>query len=1056
MKKAEKTNKPQFWKVLLAVLALLLVAAFAVSVCFDLYGSLQKLDNSLKFGSFTFTGLYDKMTGRTEDRKTTITVAVDNSPAIKITSQNPVEVAPGGSVTFTYEEVEGYRIDSFLHADGIEGGVITVSDVKFPTTVAILSHKLERTGVSVEVADFADGYGELPGTVSCDITETWSETMVELHAKASDCFEFVCYTIGAPASAGGQVVADTPDAVCETVAKDTRFYANFRRTHAVITLVQSDGLIIKTPATLTAKLGAKVFFALGTEEGVVIDNTPDDFRFENNVLYVDEVTKPETIVVETRRLAKYTLILKNSDPASGNASLSIDKNYVYESEFVTASAFPAEHRQFLGWSFLKPLDQGGALLSTEEIYTFTLSKDMLIYANFGTVEYTVSIEDYPGLEIISDNPMKVVAGMNAEFEFKLAANYKLDVLPEGVTIYDGKLVYTNVLADTVLYIHTYKNEYPSFELILDSASFGSVTCSHTAGKYNPGTEISLMVTGGSQQFAGWSVGTPYSKGGKIISTSTIYSYTLNSTTKLYANFTDPASSVKAPDGKAVVLYYPNGGVCSSSTTPGYFSDTQSVEFYYCPNALPNNGTFTREGYVLLGYSTNADGTGDFYGPGWNITLPKSRVVSLFCVWKQQTDTSKFTYTSTSTEVTLTGYRGSDTELVIPEYIDGKKVVKIQSGFITGNSSIKSIVFGRTMKTIAASAISNCSALTSIWIHDSVTSMPDNWYSACPAYWNFNVLASRYPAHTSECYGTYTVKYDRLHYDPGVPRIVIVSGSNSAYGINSIELEEQLAKAGYNYDVTNFGQNAGTSAAFYIETVAPLLKKGDFLIHEPEINKFQYGYNELSSSIWTIYEGSLEAFSVVDIRHYGKVYSTFATFNAGKGGEKRYDVVSTASNSVGVTEQQINRHGDLSRYKAQLDTDSNWVKWKPTLDKYDAAGGYATNTWKSSVSYITDKTLQAEINRVYDLIAASGAKVLYSFPSIMRISMTKESQIAGGAEQTAIMNAVDQYLHCTRISIPSTYILERNYSYNSIYHITSEGAIYRSDRLAEDLIAYFKK
>ncbi|MCQ2427703.1 MAG: hypothetical protein MJ137_04795 [Clostridia bacterium] len=1056
MKIPEKIKNLPLWKKILSAAAVIGALGFVISVCCNIYGTAQKLDRALSFGNFSFTGLYDRITGRPEFRKETVTVSVQNAPGLKVTSPNPVEAVPGSTVTFTFEMSEDCKLDDILFADSVEGNVITVSNVKYPTTVAVISHKLQRTGVSVEVADFGDGYGELPGRVFCDVTETWSETGVELHAEANECFEFVCYTIGAPASKGGKVLAETPDAICETVPEDTSFYANFRRTHAVITVNQTDGLLIQTPPTLTAALGKKIFFVAGPKDGYQLEKIPEGYRYENGILYIDEVTRPLTLDFELKKLAAYALVLKTNDPSAGTATIDTTGVFAWENQFITAKAYPAEHRQFLGWSAMKPLESGGELLSTEIKYVFKPEKDLIIYANFGTIKYSVKIEDYPGLEILSENPMSVVAGTDAFFEYRLAEGFKFDTLPEGVTLYDGKIVLSNVLEDTVLSLHTYRYGYPTFEILCDSAAFGSVNSDHTNGKYEKGTQIALSVADGQKRFLGWSSGKPAASGGKIISTESHYTLSLSNDTVIYANFFDPATAVKAEDEKSTILYFPNGGTSSEALTDGYRSDTQSVSFYYCPNALPNKNYFTREGYILLGYSTNPDGSGDFYAPGWNITIPESRVLSLFCVWEKETPVSEFMYTVSGTNVTVTGYVGSSSRIVVPDTIEGKPVTGLAAGFLKDNKTVSTLIIGRNMKTISSGAISGCSALESLWAYDSVTVMTDDSVKNCPNFYNFNVMAPRYPAYTNQCYGTYTLPHHRLHSDPGCPRIVIVSGSNSAYGINSVELEEKLAAAGYRYDVTNFGQNASTSAAFYIETVAPLLGPGDFLIHEPEINQYQYGYNELSNNIWTIYEGSLEAFSVVDIRHYNKVFSTFAAFNSGKGKELSYDVVSWSNNSYGISEQNINRHGDLSRFKAQLNTDSNYTGWKPSLDKYDAAGGFGGNSWKSSVSYINNQKQIAELNRVYDLIAENGAKVLYSFPSIIRICLTKESQIAGGADQTSLMNAIDSVLHCTRISVPSTYILERNYSYNSIYHITSEGAVYRSDRLAEDLIAFLKK
>ena len=115
-----------------------------------------------------------------------------------------------------------------------------------------------------------------------------------------------------------------------------------------------------------------------------------------------------------------------------------------------------------------------------------------------------------------------------------------------------------------------------------------------------------------------------------------------------------------------------------------------------------------------------------------------------------------------------------------------------------------------------------------------------------------------------------------------------------------------------------------------------------------------------------------------------------------------------------------------------------------------------NSYTTATNLIKTEKQVAELNRVYDMMAERGVKVLFSFPSIVKTSLTKASQDPNGSEQQGLINAVDTYLHCTRISVPSDYALDRQYSYNTVYHITTEGSIVRTDRLAADLIAYFKK
>ena len=53
--------------------------------------------------------------------------------------------------------------------------------------------------------------------------------------------------------------------------------------------------------------------------------------------------------------------------------------------------------------------------------------------------------------------------------------------------------------------------------------------------------------------------------------------------------------------------------------------------------------------------------------------------------------------------------------------------------------------------------------------------------------------------------------------------------------------------------------------FLISGKTHTANEGDILVLAPEINKFQFGYSEINTTLWQIFEGAYDAFSCVDIR-----------------------------------------------------------------------------------------------------------------------------------------------------------------------------------------------
>ena len=71
------------------------------------------------------------------------------------------------------------------------------------------------------------------------------------------------------------------------------------------------------------------------------------------------------------------------------------------------------------------------------------------------------------------------------------------------------------------------------------------------------------------------------------------------------------------------------------------------------------------------------------------------------------------------ECGIAGYEGKDKNVIIPEYIGGKKVVEISPFAFEGCSSLVSVTLPNSIEAIGNSAFYDCSSLTTINIPDSM-------------------------------------------------------------------------------------------------------------------------------------------------------------------------------------------------------------------------------------------------------------------------------------------------------------------------------------------------
>jgi hypothetical protein len=494
-----------------------------------------------------------------------------------------------------------------------------------------------------------------------------------------------------------------------------------------------------------------------------------------------------------------------------------------------------------------------------------------------------------------------------------------------------------------------------------------------------------------------------------------YSFKLEGELSLYPNY--------ASEGAELIVYNANGGEASGGGEAICVEWKNSV--YTCPNTLINKNYFTRDGYVLAGYNTKPDGSGRYYGCGWNIVMPEDGVAQLYCQWLKVTDESKFKYSEKSGTLTITGYNGDDEVVVIPETIDGKEVKRI-FGEAFRDESFHTLYISRNVELILDKAFLNCKNLKTLYFSDGVKSVSDNSFSGCGELSTLYLQATVEPRYISTRNGTYQIKFERLMTAPS-PKIVITGGSNVAYGVDSARLEKAL---GNKYNVVNYGCNVSTPATFYIEVISHFAIEGDILIHAPENSEtYQYGNNTINTTLWQIFEGAYDAFSLVDIRHYANLFSSFASFNSSR-------LTMKAEDYEKFTSQTVNSYGDYIKLK----TGTNYT---PSYSQRE----YSTTVIKSG--YVP------KLNRVLEMCRERGMTLYLSFGAVNIESLREDSRLVSTQEafETALMK---NFVFDAKISNAGDYAMESRYFYNSDYHLTTEGSHVRTDRLAEDILTALAK
>jgi uncharacterized repeat protein (TIGR02543 family) len=198
--------------------------------------------------------------------------------------------------------------------------------------------------------------------------------------------------------------------------------------------------------------------------------------------------------------------------------------------------------------------------------------------------------------------------------------------------------------------------------------------------------------------------------------------------KAYEGFTAPATSSLTinADGSAVLDYYytRNSYTLTFHLNGGTMATTSLTLRYQA--SLPDTYTVTRdEDDTFSGWCLDP-------GLARPFTTMPANDQAIYASYNQETPTSRFEYREDAEGVTLTSFLASkdDEEIVLPKYIDDKKVIGIGPALFEGCSTITKITFDKYLTTIGANAFLNCTGLTSLVIPNTITSIGDDAFKGC--------------------------------------------------------------------------------------------------------------------------------------------------------------------------------------------------------------------------------------------------------------------------------------------------------------------------------------
>ncbi|GBR73397.1 hypothetical protein NO1_0787 [Candidatus Termititenax aidoneus] len=248
-----------------------------------------------------------------------------------------------------------------------------------------------------------------------------------------------------------------------------------------------------------------------------------------------------------------------------------------------------------------------------------------------------------------------------------------------------------------------------------------------------------------------------------------------------------------------------------------------------------------------------------------------------------------------------------------------------------------------------------------------------------------------------------------------PKLVLVGGSNLAFGIDSQLLEKELQ-----IPVVNTGVSAGFGLGRMLDSVLPFLNSGDILLISPEYSLFSNAWNGDTAACELIF--AARQYHLLIHPGYYDFPKDFLKYISDRSSVRFFTQTEPASVDA-YTRDGFNQHGD---YIKHLNKEAK---------EFSALG----RAGEANKRYIN------RFFRFVDKISARGVFVLLTYPPFASASFNNSRQLI--QELDKLFKAKENLVV---ISSPSEYFLDESFFYDSPYHLNAAGRKIRTTHLIKDL------
>lgn len=295
---------------------------------------------------------------------------------------------------------------------------------------------------------------------------------------------------------------------------------------------------------------------------------------------------------------------------------------------------------------------------------------------------------------------------------------------------------------------------------------------------------------------------------------------------------------------------------------------------------------------------------------------------------------------------------------------------------------------------------------------------------------FMIVANSQPHIYSKTY--YAALVDKVHNlrsHKNDKKIILVGGSNVAFGFNSKLIEEEFPE----YKVVNFGLYAMLGTKIMMDLALDYVNEGDMVFISPEINSQSTSLFFDGESTLKALEDDMSIIQSLPKDNRDNVIGNYFEFVTNRG---KQDGIIDPGKTV-YRRNNFNEYGDV-HYEGK---DSNGVLFQ---DGNRMAVHYDPGMM-IDYSYSIDQSFIDYINEYNNSIKKKNAKMFYAFSPVNELAVKDK-----------VETPIDYYwslrrsLSCDVIGNPIEYIMDPHYFYDSNFHLNNNGAKYRSLLFMNDI------